>query len=116
MTYRVFSVLDAKTGVFMRPFFDQHLQQALRSWKEACNQAESPFCKYPTDFVLYEVGSFNDEQGLLVPLSVPVLISTALEQIERSPVQDSLPFGKFVKEQAVMASSVSKDPTASSIQ
>lgn len=87
---KVFSVRDEKIGIYMKPFMDAHLGNALRSWTEACNEPQSPFCKYPTDFTLYEVGTFDDLEGRLIPLTVPHKISTASEVI-REPAE-KLPF------------------------
>lgn len=83
---KVFSVRDEKTGVYMRPFFELHIASALRSWTEACNEPTSPFCKFPEDFTLYEVGSFDDLEGHLEALKVPHKVSTASEVLKR-PVE-----------------------------
>lgn len=79
MRLKAFAVYDGKIGAFMRPFFDAHLGSALRSFEEACTEPTSPFAKHASDFVLYQVGEFEDEKGLLVPCTPPVQLSTALE-------------------------------------
>lgn len=81
--YKIFAVRDEKTGVFNRPFFDLHVASALRSWTEACNEPTSPFCKFPEDFTLYEVGTFDDLEGRIKELPVPHKVSTASEVLKR---------------------------------
>lgn len=89
MILKVFSVRDEKTRTYMRPIFDAHTASALRSWSEIVNEPSSPMCKFPSDFSLYEVGQFDDEQGQLIPI-VPHLVATALEY-KQAP-QEPLPF------------------------
>lgn len=84
MKLRVFSVYDGKIAGFMRPFFDAHLGNALRSFEEACKEPTSPFAKYPSDFVLYEIGSFDDEKGVLESHSPIQLVATAVEYVSKS--------------------------------
>lgn len=87
MKHRVFSVYDGKVGIFMKPFLDPHLGNALRSWEEACTAPESPFHKYPSDFVLYEIGNFDDETGEIFCHDPKQQVATALEmQPKKGPI------------------------------
>jgi len=81
---RVFSPYDGKLGVFLQPFTFLHSGQALRAWEEIVNDPTSMFSKHPADFVLYEVGSFEEDKGLLEPLVPPHQLATALE-VRRKP-------------------------------
>lgn len=83
MILKVFSVYDGKIKVFLRPFVDQHTGSALRSFEEACKEPSSPFAKFPQDFVLYEVGTFDDESGKLVEYSPKIQIATPIEFIKK---------------------------------
>jgi len=83
MILKAFSIYDGKTSSFLRPFFEAHTGSALRSFEEACSEPTSPFHKFPTDFVLYEVGTFEDSSGVLTPHGVPVHMATALEHASR---------------------------------
>lgn len=94
---RIFSVQDLKTGVFMKPFMDMHIGSALRSWEAACNDKASPFCTFPSDFVLFEVGEFDDLQGILTSFDVPRRLSTAIEMLKRPEGGDPL-FSKSVSQ------------------
>jgi len=87
MILRMFSVYDGKIGAFMRPFFDQHLGSALRSFEEACKEPTSPFSKFSSDFVLYEVGTFDDEKGVSTSHTPPIQLVTALEHARRPDLQ-----------------------------
>lgn len=79
MILKVFSVYDGKVRAFMRPFMDQHTGNALRSFEEACKEPTSPFSKFASDFVLYEIGVFDDEQGRLIPHATNVQMAAAID-------------------------------------
>lgn len=83
---KIFSVYDGKTQTFSRPFFEKHLGAALRSWEEACKTPDSPFFKYPTDFVLYEIGEFDEDTGRISDFVPPRMLSAALDHSGSSSV------------------------------
>lgn len=68
MNYKVFSIFDSKAEAFLRPFFSQTLGVCRRSLGEAMNDPRSEFSKYPHDYLLWEIGEFDDEIGQLVPI------------------------------------------------
>lgn len=86
---RVMSAFDGKLGVFNPPQYFQHLGQALRAWEEVCNNPQSMMCKHPADFVLYEIGTFDEDKGVFSNHSPHMLVQSALEAV-RKP-QESLP-------------------------
>jgi len=60
MLLKIFTIYDSKTEAYMSPFFNQSTGGALRSFEEACRDENSTFHKYPSDFTLFEIGSFDD--------------------------------------------------------
>jgi len=89
---RAFSVLDLKLSEFSPPMFLAHLGQAVRTWEEIANDPSSNICKYPSDFILYEVGSFDQDKGILEALVPPSQVATALEARRKpDPRQMQLP-------------------------
>lgn len=85
---KIFSIYDGKIRSFMRPFMDAHTGSALRSFEEACKEPTSPFAKFPADFVLYEIGTFNTETGLVSPYSPVNQIAAAIDYV-RAPMRSS---------------------------
>lgn len=63
----LFSVYDVKANAFSNPFVAVNSNVALRSFATAANDANSEICQYPTDFILYQIGSFDDLSGILTP-------------------------------------------------
>lgn len=82
MILKVFSIHDGKINAFLKPFVDQHTGSALRGFEEACREPSSPFAKFPSDFVLYEVGTFNPETGELVNYSPKIQLATPRQFIK----------------------------------
>jgi hypothetical protein len=63
MITKVFSVYDVKAGFYGQPFFSPNKETALRSFGDACKDEKSMVHKHPSDFVLFEVGEFDDIIG-----------------------------------------------------
>lgn len=57
----VCAVYDMKARAFASPFTSSHLDVAKRAFAEAANISDHSLCKYPEDFVLYCLGTWNDE-------------------------------------------------------
>lgn len=60
MIIKAFTVYDAKTEAYMRPFFCLRTAEAIRTFSDAANDPESPFHKHPEDYFLYEIGTWDD--------------------------------------------------------
>ena len=63
MKIKVCSVYDVKGEMFQAPFFVPALGIAMRMFTDVVNDKSTPFGKYPGDFVLYQVGEFDDATG-----------------------------------------------------
>jgi hypothetical protein len=74
MILKVFSVYDSKVEVYFPPFMLKNKGEALRGMMELVTDGKSNISKYPEDFTLFELGSFDDSTAkfdlLLTPLSV----------------------------------------------
>lgn len=77
MMLKAFSLLDTKTGAFGTPFFMAHVGQAIRACVDLGQDMNTTVGRHPADFVLCEVGSFDDVTGQLVaqaPYQVGVVV------------------------------------------
>lgn len=66
MVKLVFAVEDVKAGVFGDPIVVEHEAIAVRSFAEVANDAQSNICKYPDDFRLVRLGSYDTVSGEIV--------------------------------------------------
>lgn len=66
MILRAFSVHDVRADIFNVPFFKRSIGEAIRDFTELANDEQSLVSKYPSDYRLLVVGSFNDQDGSFV--------------------------------------------------
>lgn len=64
MNYRVYSVYDDKTEAYLQPFFMPTRGAAIRAITDALENPEHQFARHIEDYVLYELGSWDDQKGL----------------------------------------------------
>lgn len=66
---QLYSLQDKKSGSFSKPFFAEHVADATRSVQAAFDMppAQQPwFVKYPADYALYMVGTFDQHSGAIM--------------------------------------------------
>lgn len=101
MRLKVFSVRDMKAEAFLQPYFSPTSGAALRAFGDACEKSESPFHMHPNDYVLYEIGSYDDSDGALESSAPVKMLACAADFVEkRVPLasQDSNSGGKVLSE------------------
>lgn len=69
MITKVFSIFDSKAQMFNVPFFMPTTPAAIRSFTDLVNDPQTLVCKHPADFVLYELGEFDDSVGKMTNYS-----------------------------------------------
>lgn len=84
MQMKVFSVRDMKAEAFLQPFFSPTLGAALRAFDDACQKTDSPFYNHPSDFVLYEIGSYDDHDGRLEALPTVTMLGVASDFVKKN--------------------------------
>lgn len=67
----VVSIHDSALAAFMQPFFVPTTGMAVRSFTDEVKRAESPMFRHRSDYILYEVGSFDEETGKFENLDTP---------------------------------------------
>lgn len=85
MMLKVFSIYDIKAETYSPPFFLQTVGLAIRTFTDVANDRESRVHKYPEDFTLFEIGTFNDTSGTIIPREANLPLGGALEFINKGP-------------------------------
>lgn len=70
MIHLMFGIKDLKAEAFLPIFPSSTVGMAKRVFMEHVNNPESQFNKYPEDFVLFEIGEFDDSTGILAPCNL----------------------------------------------
>lgn len=89
MQYHMFSVYDKKARCFCKPFSSENEQTATRAFVYAANDPTSDIGRYPTDFALYYLGTFEDSTGICT-FTEPVYLLDALSIPKQEVEQDGL--------------------------
>lgn len=77
MITKAFCLLDTKTGAFGVPFFMHHVAQAIRACVDLGMDLNTTVGRHPADFVLCEIGTFDDQAGVLgsaAPVQIGVVV------------------------------------------
>lgn len=64
MLLHVFSVYDSKIGAYLQPFFLQTKPAAIRAITDCVRDPEHRFGQHPEDYVLFHLGTYEDNTGV----------------------------------------------------
>lgn len=93
MNLLAFSLYDMKAGVYGTPFFMPHVAAAMRAIADLAQDRSTTVARYPADYAIHSIGSFDDQTGLFSPQQ-PVSHGSVLALLEVYGVQQ-LPMPLF---------------------
>ena len=64
---KLFAMYDKKASFYLQPFPDTSTIAALRGFEVAVNNSDSIFSRFPDDFELHELASFDQNTGEVIP-------------------------------------------------
>lgn len=76
MKVNIYAVRDKVAGVYLAPVLAENDKAAVRMFRIALKDNESPIGKSPEDFSVERLGAFDRETGLIEPCP-PVLLAHA---------------------------------------
>lgn len=79
MQLKIYSIRDAKSGIFNQPFFGHTHAEAERNFHVQANKDGSMVKEYPEDYDLYFLGEFDNETGKYAPLDTPQHMIKAIQ-------------------------------------
>lgn len=83
MIKKAFCVYDSVAKVFVNPFYQATNGEAIRGFGDAVNDPKmGDLNKHPKDFILYEVGTFDDNSGELTSIVPPNRIAAASDFVK----------------------------------
>lgn len=101
MKLLMYTVYDTAVGAYLPPFYARAKGEALRNFSTTCNDREHQFFRHAPDYVLFELGEFDDATGLIEMLaSGPLRVISALECLtgdDPRPVEPEHPLGRPVR-------------------
>lgn len=87
MNSEMFTVYDSAAARYLEPFCAETLEVAMRMFRTLVAKEGHQFARYPEDYRLFHIGSFNAETGMLVPLETPHSLGLALGFVPRPKVE-----------------------------
>ena len=87
MTLKMYSIRDAKSEIFNKPWFAITHGEAERNFTAAVNDEKTSLHNHPEDFDLFYVGMYDDNTGKLTALQTPEHIIKAV-QVKKSAPQN----------------------------
>lgn len=84
--FKLASVYDSASQVFARPFPVIANGQAIRDFTDEVNRVadDNPLYKHPSDYVLYIIGSFDDQSGFIDALTTPEVLVRGKDVVKAS--------------------------------
>lgn len=68
MKMKAFAIYDSKADAYMAPFFFAATGLAIRAFIRLVNDEQSEVCRFPADYTLFEIGTFEQADGVLMPM------------------------------------------------
>ncbi len=79
MQLDIFSIYDTKADSYLQPFFTNNKATAIRTFSDLANQSDHQFCRHAGDYVLFQIGTYDDSRGLVTALTANINLGSALE-------------------------------------
>lgn len=89
MKYPVYAIRD-KASAFMSPVVDQSDAAAIRNFANAVNSDTGIIGFQPSDFDLYKIGEYDDQNAQLSPVSPVEFIVNGAALVKRGDVPDAV--------------------------
>lgn len=79
---KIYSFYDEGAKFFGPPVAAQNISMIQRSLRAAAAEnAQVPFLQYPAEFIVYEIGAFNEETGAVEPTTPPARLQSVSDLI-----------------------------------
>jgi len=69
----VCAVRDLRADVYANPFVSQNVGTAMRDFSHACIDPQSQLSKSPEDYMLFKIGEYDDELGIIIPTEIQLI-------------------------------------------
>lgn len=84
MIIKAFAIRDVKAEAYSPPMFFPTKGKALQEFGDAANDSKSYVNKHPQDYVLFEIGTYDDATGRLEALDAPVSLGLGSDFIREA--------------------------------
>ncbi|AXH77037.1 MAG: nonstructural protein [Microviridae sp.] len=85
MIIRAYSIFDVKGSVFHTPWFQHTDALAMRTLHDLVNDPSTTIGRHPADFRLYFIGTYDDQLGLMMPVTPLAHVCEAVSLTVNAP-------------------------------
>lgn len=85
MILRAYSIFDTKALQYHPPFYSSTDGAAVRSLSDLANDPNTNIGRHPADYVLYCVGTWDDNKGDFAPVSPLMHVMDAVALVKLTP-------------------------------
>lgn len=79
MLFKVFALYDSGISTWLPPIYLRNTGEAIRQVTDGVNNPDSKLHKYPGDYTLFEIGTWDDDKCNFDLLKAPHKVGTAIE-------------------------------------
>lgn len=79
---KIYTVRDVKAEAYLNPFVLRSKGEAIRGFADEANRKDSAIGAHPEDYVLFELGSFDELTGKIDLHPAPENVGVALEFVK----------------------------------
>lgn len=77
MLMQMYSVYDVKTRAYLLPFYSRTDEEAIRTFLRTALEPDHPFAMFAADYVLFNLGQFDDRTAQIEVGLSPVRLGSA---------------------------------------
>lgn len=85
MKHTIVAVRDNKAEHFFTPQAFVNIAVAQRGFADACTTGEHQYSQHPNDYILFELGHYDDSNGTFDLHMAPIVVLTGTEAITLNP-------------------------------
>lgn len=80
MKLKIYCIYDSKGENFgKQPHFFENRADSIRAFQQAVNDPQSMWSKYPADYTLFEIGEWDQMEGVITMYETKMSLGLALE-------------------------------------
>lgn len=83
MQHRVFTVHDTAAQAYLPPFFMPTIGMARRAFADMCNDPGHAWGRNPSDYTLFTIGYWDDQDAKFTPLDAPEALANGLTVLHK---------------------------------
>lgn len=87
---KTFAVFDSAVGAYLQPFNLRTHEEGIRLFKQNVNNEQTAFAKFPGDYTLFCIGTYDEESGKYRQDGAHQSLGNALELLDKTANPDQL--------------------------